>query len=104
MQLLIMKQDRGTHAKGDIVEIRATGTPFAGAEPASFVLVEVDNIPMTDFRNFNRSWERAIDFEVVGSDAEQDGFRLRLYSTNANGVQGAITKDEIQTFIENWGG
>jgi hypothetical protein len=47
MQLLIMKQTKGAHLKGDIVEIRATGTGFGGSEPDAFVLVEVPDVPMT---------------------------------------------------------
>jgi hypothetical protein len=104
MQLLIMKQDRNVHLKGDIVEIRATGTPFAGLEPQSFVMVEVEDTPMTNFRNFNREWAREIAFDVVASDPEQDGYRLKMYSTTATATKGQITKDEVQTFIENWGG
>src|SRR6056297_356629 len=104
MQLLIMKQDKPPHYKGDIVEVRASGTPFGGKEPDAFVLVEVPNVPMADFEGYNLSWEREIAFDVVASDPAQDGFRLRLYSATENTGAGAITKDEIDSFIEAWGG
>ena len=104
MQLLIMKQDRPPHFKGDIVEIRASGTPFGGREPESYVMVEVPDVPMTDFEHHNMSWEREIEFEVVGSDPAIDGFRLRLFSITNNGALGAIAREDVEAFITSWGG
>jgi len=104
MQLLIMKQDKPPHYKGDIVEIRASGTPFDGREPDSFVMVEVPDAPMTDFEHHNQSWEREIEFEVVASDPAQDGFRLRLYSSTANNGLGSIAREDVEGFITAWGG
>lgn len=104
MQLLIMKQDKPPHYKGDIVEIRASGTPFGGKEPGAFVMVEVPNVPMKDFEDYNLSWQRTLAFEVVASDPEQDGFRLRLYSETENTGAGTITKEEIDSYIESWNG
>lgn len=104
MQLLIMKQDRKNHYKGDIVEIRATDTPFGGKEPEAFVLVEVPDVPMTDFEDKHLAWRREIAYEIVGQDQAQDGYRLRLYAENANAGVGDITKDEVERFIQAWGG
>ena len=104
MQLLIMKQDRPPHYKGDVVEVRATGAPFGGKEPEAFVLVEVPDVPMADFEGYNLAWQREIDFEVVASDPAQDGFRLRLFSSTENAGAGAITKEEVDSFITAWGG
>ena len=104
MQLLIMKQDKPPHYKGDIVNIRADGTPFNGQQPDYYVLVEVSGEPMTDFEGHNLAWEREIAFDVVASDPAQDGFRLRLYSATENTGAGAITKEEIDSYITAWGG
>ncbi|MCA1800759.1 MAG: hypothetical protein LC687_07410 [Actinobacteria bacterium] len=104
MQLIIMKQDKPPHYKGDIVEIRASGTPFTGKEPDAFVLVEVPDVPMKEFEGYNLSWQRTLAFDVVASDAAQDGFRLRLYSETENSGAGAITKEEIDSFIQAWSG
>lgn len=104
MQLLIMKSDKPPHYKGDIVEIRATGSGFGGKEPDAFVLAEVPDTPMTDYEGYNDQWKRNIDFEVVNQDVAQDGFRLRLFADNNNGSLGAITKDEVEAFINSWGG
>lgn len=104
MQLLIMKEDRPPHFKGDIVEIRASGTPFGGREPEAFVLVEVPDLPMADFENHNRSWDLELGFEVVAQDQAQDGYRLRLYSANANNGLGEISRENVEAFINSWGG
>ncbi len=94
----------GNHTKGDIIEIRASGSPFGGKEPESFFLVEVPEIPMDDFLDYTKSWERLIDFEVVAQDLSIDGFRLKLFSSLINGAQGIITKDEVESFIQSWNG
>jgi hypothetical protein len=104
MQMIIMAQDRPPHYKGDIVEIRASGTPFGGQEPEAFVMVEVPDIPMDDFEGYNKAWERLVDFEVVSHDAATDTYQLRLYSTTANSGQGEITKDDVEAYIQSWNG
>jgi hypothetical protein len=104
MQLLIMKQDRGVHYKGDIIEVRASGSPFGGEEPNSFVIVEVPNLPMTDFEGYNRAWEREIDFEIVASSPPTDSFRLRLFAILIKGTLGSISKADVEAFINSWGG
>jgi len=104
MQLLIMKSDKPPHYKGDVVETRATGMPFGGKEPEAFILIEVPGLPMKEYRDKPLPFERLIDFDVVSWNRASDRFRLRLFSTNANSTAGAITKEEIETFINSWGG
>ena len=105
MQLLIMKQDRGVHTKGDIVEVRATGTPFTGREPDRFVMVEEPDTPMAEYLHYNGSWERIIDYGIVASNLVVDGFRLRLFSPLVDSsLKGAITRAEVERFIQSWNG
>lgn len=94
----------GNHTKGDVVEIRASGSPFSGKEPEKFCLIEVPEVPMTQFLEYSKSWERLIEFAVVGQNLSLDGYRLRLYSTLINGTQGIITKAEVESFIQSWNG
>lgn len=104
MQLLIMRQDKPPHFKGDIVEIRASGTPFGGLEPDAFVLVEVPGVPMADYEQHRQSWYCEAGFNLVNQDLAQDGYRLRLYAVNANGALGAVTREQVESFITKWGG
>ena len=105
MQLLIMKQDKPPHYKGDIIETRASGSPFTSTEANAFVLVKVPGEPMKDFKGYNLSWQRELAFKVVSSDTTNDSYRLRLYSTVVdNNGNGAITKEEINEFIQAWNG
>jgi len=104
MQLIIMKESRGIHNKGDIVEVRATGAPFAGKEPEVFVMIEVPDLPMTDFKDKAIAWKRDVDFEVVAQNESIDGFRIRLFAANANSGLGAVTREQAEGFIQNWNG
>lgn len=106
MQLLIAKTSGKVVRKGDIVEVRATGTPFGGAEPGAFVLVEVPDMPMRDVDAFGQAWHTDIAWSVVARDVSQDGYRIRLYSeaVSAGGDKGIITRTAVERFIESWGG
>lgn len=105
-QLLILKQDGPHFSKGDIAEIRASGTPFGGAEPQSFVLVDVPDISIATVDAYgNQHWRRNIQWEVVASDPGQDGYRIRLWSdvVAADG-RGQLTREDVERFIHEWGG
>lgn len=104
MQLLIMKADTPPHSKGDIVEIRATGTPFAGKEVDYFVVAEVPDVPMTDFVDYSNPWKLEIGFAVVAQDTAIDGYRLRLFSELISGVLGVVSQADVEQFIQSWGG
>jgi hypothetical protein len=99
-----MKKNNGIHKKGDIVEIRASNTPFGGKEPDSFVLIEVPDIPMTAYRKYNMAYNTEISFSIVGHNAELDGYRLRLFSNLSSNFIQQIGIDKITAFIEKWGG
>ena len=104
MQLLIMKHDIGNHSKGDIVEVRASGTPFGGSEPEAFVLVEAPDAFIAEFDHLNLAWNTEIKYSVVGSNVPLDGYRLKLYSDTANSGFGEVTKADAEEFITVWGG
>jgi len=99
-----MKEDRGTHRRGDIIEVRASGSPFVGKEPNDFVMVEVPDVPIADFDDKSHPWQRSLAFEVVGRSVPLDGYRLRIYSDNTNSTAGAVTRSEVASFITSWGG
>lgn len=103
MQFLIIKVDTPTHNKGDIVEVRATSTPFGGSEINSFVIAECPD-PMNGNDYFGNAWELIINYEVVNSDLVNDEFRMRLFSTLVDSINnGAVTREMVETFINNWG-
>ena len=107
MQLLILKDDLGSQReKGDIVEIRATSTPTQiGDEATYFVWVDVPSVPIKDFKQYNELWRLDIDFEVVNSNISVDGFSIRVFAVTVNSVnRGALSKDDIEEYIEEWGG
>ena len=105
MQLIFLKEDKVNQFKGDCIEVRASSTPFTGKEPDHFVMVDVPSIPMSAYDHYNERWERLIDYEVVNQDIALDGFRIKLFSpvVNPSGL-GKITKDEVENFIQGWGG
>lgn len=102
MQLIILKVNGTTQKKGDIIELRATSTPFGGSEPDTFVMVECPE-PMDI--DYGKAWNLIIDYEIISSNPSIDEYRLRLFSTLVNSLNyGVITRDQVETFINNWGG
>lgn len=107
MQLLIIKADSANFSKGDIVEVRGSSTPFGGAEPNSFVLVEVPDVPMAAWEQYgNKHWRTNLQWEVVASNLAQDGYRIRIWSDTyrAGDGKGATAREHIEQFINRWGG
>jgi len=102
MQLIIMRQDSGNHSRGDVVEVRSSGTPFSPA--AKFVMVDVPDATLNGWEKYNGGWDRMLAFDIVAHNDELDGYRLRMYSETANAGNGIITKAEVETFIESWSG
>ena len=105
MQLLIARHNGNVVERGDIVEVRASGTPFGGAEPNSFVVVEIPE-PMTAFEQYQKKWESELDYAVVASNLAIDGFRIRLFSTtqNSSANRGSVTRVAVERFINAWNG
>lgn len=104
-QLLISKINNGSVRVGDITNIRASGTPFGGLYPDVFVLIDIPDATIKDFRNFRAQWVREISFTVVASNTALDGYRLKMTANqNASATVGKITKDEAEQFILSWNG
>lgn len=100
MQLIISKREV---SKGDIVEIRATGTPFAGLEPESFVMVEIPDVTMAIYEQYSQAWNRILDYQVISQDTALDKFRIKVFSTTSSlSNLGIITKDEVEAFLLKW--
>lgn len=49
MQLIILKENRGSGERGDIIEIRNSGSPWGGREPEFFVMIDIPDA-------FNDGW------------------------------------------------
>lgn len=107
MQLIFLKANNNTGflQKGDCIEVRASSTLFTGKEPDKFVMVDVAGVPMLNYEGYMKAWERLIDYEEINQNLSIDGFRIRLYSPLISSLgDGKITKDEVEPFINNWGG
>ena len=102
MQLIIMRQDFGNHFRGDVVEVRASGTPFAPT--AVFAMVDVPDALLKDWQKYSGAWDRMLAFDIVAHNEALDGYRLRLYSETANAENGIITKEEVETTVAAWNG
>jgi hypothetical protein len=102
MQLIIMRQDSGNHSRGDVVEVRASGTSFAPT--ANFVMVGVPEATLKDWEQYSGAWERMLAFDIVAHNESLDGYRLRLYSETANAGNGIIMKAEVENHIAAWNG
>ena len=105
MQLIFKKFDNISQFKGDLIEVRASGTDFVGREPDHFVLVDIPLKLMTGNKNYQDSWDLIIDYEIINLNLTLDGYRLKMFSTLVDSVNnGAVVKNKVENFINNWGG
>lgn len=104
MQAIFMKESDRAAPKGDLIEIRASGTPKSGLN-TPFVNVEIPDL-MADWLPKGMAWKIEVDYEVVNNNPEIDGWRLRMFSAtqNASATQGGITRNQVEAFIANWNG
>lgn len=97
---------RGVYKKGDIVVVRPDGHEWGGEENLpNFVLLKVPGVTVEQVENRIEEWHQIIEFEVVATDASQDGARIRLYTTIPGAAnQYGITRAQVEGFIDRWGG
>lgn len=102
-QLLVLKEDRGSQLKGDIIEIRSCGTSFGGSEPDLFVMVEIPMIPLAAYEKYMEPWKTEISYEVVQHNLGQDSYRIKVSSATASvGGLGRITREQVENFLTSW--
>jgi hypothetical protein len=108
-RLLICRTDMGgsgpgQYIKGDIVEVRAAGSPLGELEALRFVRVEVSNAAPAAILAFHDEYMQDLDWDVLASDLPIDGHRLLLWTTNrsASGL-GDITPARATALLERWG-
>lgn len=103
MQLIIMRQDRPPRSRGDIVEIRATSSPFAPT--ANFVMAECSGLLLGDVDDkWGWRWEAVFGWETQSQDLATDTYRMRLYNAAASSAEGAVTLAQVTEQIEEWNG
>jgi len=116
------KDQRGVYKKGYPVIMR--DLPHQGWADSEglpkFIIFRVTNAYASDIEEWMQntfgasltsSWERRLNYEVVNSNLSIDGFRLRVFSMNPgvpsiNYPEGraGIIKENVENFINNWGG
>jgi hypothetical protein len=96
----------GQYLKGDIVEVRADGSPYGNAEGLpGFIIVKIPGLLIRQLRSYALSWERVLTFSVVSSDLVTDSFRLKLSAGNmSSSLKGIVTRAEVELLISKWGG
>ena len=100
MQLIVSKRPIN---KGDIVEVRATSTPFGGIEPESFVMVEVPTVTMAAYEKYSDPWRSILDYTVISQNTVLDTLRIKVFSTTQSVSNlGGITLEQTESFLNRW--
>jgi hypothetical protein len=103
------KDRRGCYKRGYPVAVYPDGTKWGNEERLpKFVIIKIPDATVEEVQHFIQSWQRQIDWAVVGQSLPLDGFRLRVFATNLSvtdqGVgAGKITRAMVETYLTNWG-
>jgi hypothetical protein len=100
-QLLILKKDTPSSPRGSIVEVRASGTPFGGDEPLSYVLVKIP-APISLVNQYDEPLYREITYDIIAHDTAIDGYRIRMSSNNNISQTLGITRAMVESFLNKW--
>lgn len=106
-------EDRRTRIKkGYVVAIHPDGWSYTVHEGLpNYVIIKLpsETLTLAERGALLKTWKLDIDYEVVTFSAQQDGYRIRVFSkypavTDQYVDAGKITLAKIQTYIEGWNG
>jgi hypothetical protein len=105
------KDRRGVHKKGDFVNYKPDGwsdTPgWAQSQyPVKFVVVKCPGISFEEAAtaDYRRAWRDDFDYEILGSNAAQGRYTVRVFEKNAGASnQNQITLNKVQAWLVKWG-
>lgn len=96
----------GCYKKGDVVVAFESGHVWGAAEGLpDFVIVKIPTLTLAQVEAYRDSWNFELAFTTITSDLAQDGFRIEISNSLPGALkQAAVTRDQIEHFINSWGG
>lgn len=93
----------GSVPKGSFVELMANGGGDGYGLPEWFVL-KIPDVPMKEFRQYLRRFDRSIDYSVVSHDTALDLYRMKVFNSavSASG-NGGVAREDVEEFLARWG-
>ncbi len=102
-QLVILKSDKITQFKGDVIEVRPLNAPIGGDEINHFIFIKVTNAEENEFSGHGNSWDKELGCSMIHGDIEQDGYTFRIESNNVGRTgTGAVVEGDVSTFLTGW--
>jgi hypothetical protein len=108
-----VKDRRGVHKKGDIINIKPDGwsdhpnwsqSAYPYANGGKFVLVKVPGLAVETALAYRDSWRDDFAYEIVNSNAQQGRYTVRVYETNAGASgENGLTAEKVAAYLLGWG-
>ena len=102
-----VKDRAGCHKKGDPIIIRPDGWSWGSKETLpDFVIIKVPGLDPATIASYMDSWRMAVSFAIITQTLPTDAFRIEITATsfNSSSGEGKITRSQVETFINSWGG
>ena len=108
------KDQASVFKKGYVVDIQETGFSWGLKEgPPKFVIARVTDASVAQVKSMANSvfgdsditgpWIRKLNWEIIGSNLDIDGHRIKLSITNPGNTNiAAITRDQVESYLNNW--
>ena len=108
-----VKDRRGVHKKGDIINLKPDGwsdhpnwaqSAYPYANGGKFVLVKVPGLAVETALNYRNEWRDNFAYEIINANAQQGRYTVRVYEINAGASnQNGLTAAKIELFLTGWG-
>lgn len=108
-----VKDRRGVHKKGDIINIKPDGwsdhpnwaqSAYPYANGGKFVLVKVPGLAVETALAYRDSWRDDFSYEIVNANAQQGRYTVRVYELNAGASgENGLTLTKVELFLTGWG-
>ena len=105
------KDVRGCYKRGDIVTVLENDSTYALPKPdgsykhfPKFVMIKVATISVDTARAYLDQWQAIIDYEIVQTNLQVDGARIRFFVAVPGAANEAgLTREYMETWLSGWG-
>lgn len=96
-------RERQRYQPGLIVTAKPYRASPLRLPPASMGMLRITDAEMSQVAAYLEQWQQLLDYEVVAHNATLDGYRVRLWATQAGAsLAAAVTRDQVEAYLTRW--
>jgi hypothetical protein len=108
-----VKDRRGVHKRGDIINIKPDGwsnspnwpqSQYPYSRSGKFILVKCPEVTVAECLAWRENWKDDFAYEIISQNPQQGLYVVRVYEQNPGAAgQNNLTRAKIETYLTGWG-